>query len=72
MSQAASLESIMLGGVTHVLGCSVKTSNEAIYGDMNLEFLQGRCNKHKRNWWYKVFSKPLSKYQKQFSRRVEY
>ena len=40
-SQAASLESIMLGGAKRVLGCSSKTSNEAIWGDMGLEFLQG-------------------------------
>ena len=31
-SQAASLESIMLGGAKRVLGCSSKTSNEAISG----------------------------------------
>ena len=49
-SQAASLESIMLGGAKRVLGCSSKTSNEAIWGDMGLEFLQGRCDKHKLSW----------------------
>ena len=46
-SQAASLESIILGGAKRVLGCSSKTSNEAIWGDMGLEFLQGRRDKHK-------------------------
>ena len=64
-SQAASLESIMLGGAKHVLGCSSKTSNEAIWGDMGLEFLQGRRDKHKLSWWYKVVNMPLSRYPKQ-------
>ena len=44
-SQAVSLESIMLGGAKRVLGCLSKTSNEAIWGDMGLEFLQGRRDK---------------------------
>ena len=52
-SQAASLEN-MLGGAKRVLGCSSKSSNEAIWGDMGLEFLQGRRDKHKLSWWYKV------------------
>ena len=66
-SQAASLESIMLGGAKRVLGCSSKTSNEPIWGNMGLEFLQGRCNKRKLSWWYKVISMPLSRYHsKQF------
>ena len=64
-SQAASLESIMLGGAKSVLRCSFKTSNEAIWGDMGLEFLQGRRDKSKLSWWYKVVSMPLSRYLKQ-------
>ena len=32
----------MLGGAKHV--CLSKTSNEAIWGDMGLEFLQGRLD----------------------------
>ena len=46
-SQAASLESITLGGAKRVLGCSSKTSNEAVWGDMGLEVLQGRHDKRK-------------------------
>ena len=46
-SQAASLENIMLGGAKHVLGCSSKTSNEAIWEDMGLEVLHGRRDKRK-------------------------
>ena len=63
-SQAASLESIMLGA-KRVLGCSSKTSNEAIWGDMGLEFLQGRRDKGNLSWWYKVVNMPLSRYPKQ-------
>ena len=65
-SQAASLESIMLRGAKRVLGCSSKTSNEVIWGDIDLEFLQGRRDKCKLTWWYKVISMPLSRYPKQF------
>ena len=32
---------------------------------MGLEFLQGRHDKHKLSWWYKVVSMPLSRYPKQ-------
>ena len=49
-SPAASLENIMLGGAKRVLGCSSKTSNEAIWGDTGLEFLQGRHDKRKLSW----------------------
>ena len=41
-SQTTSLKSIMLGGAKRVLGCSSKSSNEAIWGDMGLKFLQGQ------------------------------
>ena len=63
-SQAASLQSIMLGGAKRVLGCSSKTSNEAIWGDMGLEVLQGRRDKRKLSWWYTIVSMPLSRYPK--------
>ena len=55
----------MLEGAKRVLGCSFKTSNEVIWGDMGLEFLQGRRDKRKLSWWYKVVSMPLSRYPKQ-------
>ena len=64
-SQAASLESVMLGGARRVLGCLSKTSNEAIWGDMGLEFLQGRRDKCKLSRWYNVVSMPLCRYPKQ-------
>ena len=43
-SQAAVLESVML---ELILGCSSKTCNEAVRGDMGLETLQGRRDKSK-------------------------
>ena len=36
-SQTSALESIILGEAKRVLGCSSKTCNEAIRGDMGLE-----------------------------------
>ena len=65
LKQLLHAESIMLGGAKRVLGCSSKTSNEAIWGDMGLEFLQGRRDKRKLSWWYKVVNMPLSRYRKQ-------
>ena len=41
-SQAAALESVMLCGAKRILGCSSKTCNEAVRGDMGLKTLQGR------------------------------
>ena len=43
--QAAALESVMLGGAKCVLGCSSKTCNRQLGGDMGLETLQGRREK---------------------------
>ena len=63
--QTAFLESIMLGGAKRVLGCSSKTSNEAVWGDMGLEILQGRHNKRKLKCWYKIVSTHLFRYPKQ-------
>ena len=34
-SQAGSLESIILDGAKRILGCSSKTCNEAVRGDMD-------------------------------------
>ena len=41
-AQAGALESVVLGGAKHILGCSSRTCNEAVRGDMGLESLQGR------------------------------
>ena len=36
-SQTRALESIILGGAKKILGCSSKTCNEAVWGDIGLE-----------------------------------
>ena len=46
-TQEAVLESVMLGGAKHILGCSCKTCNEAVRGDMGLDTLPGRRDKNK-------------------------
>ena len=48
-TQAVALESVMLGGAKRILGCSSKTRNEAMTGDMGIYALQGRRDK---KWWY--------------------
>ena len=46
-SQVDALESIILGGAKRILGCSFKTCNEAIRGDMGLETLKSRRDRAK-------------------------
>ena len=53
-AQAAALESVMIGGAKCILGCLSRTCNEAVRGDMGLDSLQGRRDKAKLKWWYKV------------------
>ena len=43
----AALESVMIGGAKRILGCSSRTCNEAVRGDMGLDSLQGRRDKAK-------------------------
>ena len=62
-TQAATLESVMLRGAKHILGCSSKTCNEAIRGDMGLDMLQGRRDKNKLKW-YKLAALPGNRYPK--------
>ena len=57
-AQAATLESVMIGGAKRILGCSSRTCNEAVRGDMGLDSLQGRREKAKLKWWYKVATMP--------------
>ena len=47
-SQAASLESVMLGGAKRTLGSTSKTCNEAVRGCMGQETLQGRRDQSKQ------------------------
>ena len=51
-SQAGSLESIILDGAKRILGCSSKTCNEAVRGDMGLDTLQNRKDRAKLKWWH--------------------
>ena len=64
-SQASSLESIILDGAKGILGCSSKTCNEAVRGDMGLDTLQSRRDRAKLKWWYKLATLPEDRYPKQ-------
>ena len=64
-SQAGSLESIILDGAKRILGCSSKTCNEAIRGDMGLDTLQSRRDTAKLKWWFKLAPLPENRYPKQ-------
>ena len=44
----------MLGGTKRILGCSSRTCNEAVRGDMGLDSLQSCRDKTKLKWWYKL------------------
>ena len=50
----AALESVLLGGGKWILGCSSKTCNEAVRGDLGIDTLQSRMDKAKLKWWYKL------------------
>ena len=39
-----------------------RTCNEAVRGDMGLDSLQGRRDKAKLKWWYKVATMPEHRY----------
>ena len=57
-SQAGSLESITLDEAKRILGCSSKTCNEAVRGDMGLDTLLSRRDRAKLKWWYKLATFP--------------
>ena len=63
--QANALESIILGGAKKILGCSSRTCNEAVRGDMGIDTLRSRRDKAKLKWWYKLASMPEDRYPKQ-------
>ena len=58
-AQAAALEPVVLGGI---LGCSSRTCNQAVRGDMGLETLRGYRDKAKLKWWYKLGSMEGDRY----------
>ena len=64
-SQASALESILLGEAKKIFGCSSKTCNEAVKGDMRLETLKSRRDKAKLTWWYKLASMSVRRYPRQ-------
>ena len=61
-SQGKTLESIPLGGAKKILGCSSRTCNEAVRGDIGLETLKSRRDKTQLKWWYKLASMPVTRY----------
>ena len=67
-AQAAELESVMIGGAKRILGCSSRTCNDAVRGDMGLDSLQGHRDKAKLKWWCKVATMPEHRY----SRKLEW
>ena len=64
-SQVDALESIILGGAKRILGCSFKTCNEAVRGDMGIETLKSRRDRAKLKWWYKLATMPEDRFPKQ-------
>ena len=61
-AQVAALESVMIGGAKRILGCSSRTCNEAVRGDMGLDSLQGRRDTAKLKGWYNVATMPEHRY----------
>ena len=59
------MESIILDGAKRILGCSSKTCNEAVRGNMGLDTLQSRRDREKLKWWYKLATLPEDRYPKQ-------
>ena len=53
-NQASALEAIILGGAKKILGCSCKTCNEAVRGDMSLDSLSSRRDRAKLKWWHNL------------------
>ena len=64
-SQAGSLESIILDGAKRIPGCSSKTCNDEVRGDMCLDTLQNHMDRAKLKWWYKLATLPKDRYCKQ-------
>ena len=62
MSQAAALESVLLGGGKRILGCSSKTCNEAVRGIWGIDTLQSRRDKAMLKWWYKLVTMTEDRY----------
>ena len=48
------IASIQLGAAKKILGCSSKTCDEVVRGEMGLESLKAREDRCKLKWWNKV------------------
>ena len=57
--------SIILEGAKKILGCSSRTCNEAVRGDIGIDTLMSHRDKAKLKWWYKLASMPEDRYSKQ-------
>ena len=64
-SQARELDSILFREANKILGCSSKTCNEAVWGDMGSDTLKSERDRVKVKWWYKVCRLPDNGYPKQ-------
>ena len=53
-----SIKSLFKPPTFFTLGCSSKTCNEAVRGDMGLDTLQSRRDRAKLKWWYKLATLP--------------
>ena len=53
-NQASAVETIILGGAKMTLGCSSKTCNEAVRGDMGLDTLSSRRDTAKLTWCHNL------------------
>ena len=69
-AQVGALESVVLGGAKRILGCSSRTCNEAVRGDMGLETLQGRRDKAKSKWLYKLACMEGDRYPHKLFRQI--
>ena len=69
-AQAAALESVVVGEAKRILGCLSRTCNEAVRGDMGLESLQGRRDKAKLKWWYKLACMEGDRYPHKLFRQI--
>ena len=64
-SRAGSLESIILDGAKQILGCSPKSCNDEVRGDMGVDTLQSCRDRAKLKRWYKLATLPDDRYLKQ-------
>ena len=69
-NQASALEAIILGGAKKILGCSFKTYNEAVRGDMGLDTLSSRRDRAKLKWWHNLCTMKGDRYPRQLFDQV--